>query len=195
MASSNTRDRILDAANKLFYREGIRGVSVDAVAASAGVTKKTLYYHFKSKDDLVAGYLESRDQPNLKLFAQWYDAAEGSPADKTAAIFQRLAKNARHPKWRGCGFLRTAAELANLPGHPAVVIGAAHKKKFEAWLAACYGDAGIKGAEKLARSIALLMEGAFSAMLMHRDASYAEAAGETALTLVKQAAKGAKNKR
>ncbi|MEP4196127.1 MAG: helix-turn-helix domain-containing protein, partial [Aliishimia sp.] len=62
------KDRILDAANRLFYSEGIRAVSVDAIAAKADLTKKTLYYHFKSKDDLVAAYLASRDQPNLTLF-------------------------------------------------------------------------------------------------------------------------------
>ena len=55
-----TKDRIVAAANKLFYDEGIRSVGVDAVAAKAGVTKRTLYYHFKSKDDLVAAYLAAR---------------------------------------------------------------------------------------------------------------------------------------
>ena len=194
MASSPTRDRILDAANKLFYAEGIRAVSVDAIAAKAGITKKTLYYHFESKDDLVAAYLESRDQPNLKLFAQWYDQTDGSASDKTAAIFQKLAKNARHPKWKGCGFLRTAAELANMPGHPAVVVGAAHKKRFEAWLARCYANAGAAEPKVLARSVALLMEGAFSAMLMHRDPAYAEAAGETASAIVARACEVDKGK-
>ena len=55
--STDTRERIIAAASKLFYSDGIRGVSVDAVAAKAGLTKRTLYYHFRSKDDLVAAYL------------------------------------------------------------------------------------------------------------------------------------------
>ncbi|SFK84595.1 transcriptional regulator, TetR family [Pseudovibrio ascidiaceicola] len=179
-----TRDRILDAANRLFYGEGIRAVSVDAVAEKAGITKKTLYYHFKSKDDLVTEYLISRDQPNLEAFAMWFDEAEGSTADKTAAIFLRVAENARHPKWKGCGFIRTAAELANMPGHPAVVVGAKHKKKFEAWLAQRYELAGVKEPEVLARRVVLLMEGAFSTMLIHRDPAYAEDAADTARCLV-----------
>lgn len=181
-----TRERILNAASDLFYGEGIRAVSVDAIAEKASITKKTLYYHFKSKDDLIVGYLQSRDQPNLKLFAQWFDKAEGNVADKTEAIFLHLARNARHPKWKGCGFLRTAAELANMPGHPAVVIGAAHKKAFEQLLAERYTDAGASKPEHLARSVALLMEGAFSTMLIHRDASYAETAAETARIVVTQ---------
>lgn len=130
----STRDRILDAANRLFYGEGIRAVSVDAIAEKAGLTKRTLYYHFKSKDDLIEAYLVSRDQPNLSAFQRWFEETDGTVADKTSAIFYRVAENARHPKWRGCGFLRTVAELANMPGHPAVAVGAAHKKKFEAWL-------------------------------------------------------------
>jgi AcrR family transcriptional regulator len=184
--SKPARDRILDAANRLFYGEGIRAVSVDAIAEKAGVTKKTLYYHFKSKDEIVAAYLASRDQPNLKLYEKWFDEAEGDLADKVAAIFVQLAQSARRPKWKGCGFLRTAAELANLPGHPAMQIGAAHKKKFEAWLAAQFLARGIARSEALARQIVLLMEGAFSTMLVHRDPGYAEAAGEAARSLVQQ---------
>ena len=174
-----TRDRIIDAANQLFYGEGIRAVSVDAIAERAGITKKTLYYHFKSKDDLIAAYLTARDQPNLALFALWFDEAEGSVADKTAAIFLRLASNARHPKWKGCGFLRSAAELANMPGHPAIAIGSAHKKAFERWLATEYAAAGIDRPDLAARSIALVMDGVFSTMLLHRDPAYAEVAAET----------------
>ena len=181
----STRDRILDAANRLFYGEGIRAVSVDSIAEKAGVTKRTLYYHFKSKDELIAGYLASRDQPNLAAFADWYDTAAGTAADKTAAMFDRLARNARHPKWKGCGFLRTVAELANMPGHPAVAVGAAHKKKFEAWLAEKYRDTGASSPDDLSRGVTLLMEGAFSSMLTHRDPAYAEAAGRTAYILVK----------
>jgi len=182
--TQSTRDRILSAANRLFYDEGIRATSVDAIAEKAGITKKTLYYHFKSKDELVAGYLDSRDQPNLALFERWYDACDGSVADKVAAIFTNVANGARHPKWKGCGFQRTVAELANMPGHPAVKIGAAHKKKFEDWLCQKFLEVGITDPTKLARHIIILMDGAFSTMLMHRDADYADAAGEAARTAI-----------
>jgi AcrR family transcriptional regulator len=179
-----TRERILDAANRLFYAEGIRSVSVDAVAEKAKLTKKTLYYHFRSKDELIAAYLESRDQPNLALFARWFDGADGSIADKVEAIFVNLAKAARHKQWKGCGFLRTAAELANMPGHPAIRIGSAHKKKFEAWLAERFDQALLREPHLLARQIVLLMDGAFSIMLVHRDPTYIEAAGKAAAALV-----------
>jgi AcrR family transcriptional regulator len=187
MTAKPTRDRIVAAANKLFYDEGIRGVSVDAVAEKAGVTKRTLYYHFKSKDDLIAAYLQGRDQPNLALFKRWFDEAKGGLAAKVQAIFDNLARAARHPKWRGCGFLRTSAELANMPGHPAMKIGAAHKKKFEAWLQAEFEAAKLSDTPLLARHIALLLDGSFATVLLHRDPAYMEAAGLAAHKLVSAA--------
>ncbi|MBP2300683.1 TetR/AcrR family transcriptional regulator [Azospirillum picis] len=172
------------AASKLFYSEGIGRVSVDAVAEKAGITKRTLYYHFESKDELVAAYLEARDQPNLKLMAGWFAAAEGGAAEKVSAIFAGLARSARHPKWKGCGFLRTTAELAAMPGHPAVRIGARHKSAFASWLAGEMDQAGFETPQALARQILLLLDGAFSASLVHRDASWFEDAGRAAHALV-----------
>jgi len=184
-----TRERILAAASKLFYGEGIRAVSVDAVAEKAGLTKRTLYYHFRSKDDLVAAYLAARDQPNMALFRRWFSEAEGRLPAKVQAIFRQLARNAAHPKWKGCGFLRTSAELANLPGHPAIRIGAAHKKKFETWLCEEFTQPGIANAAELARQILLLLDGSFAVVQLHRDPSYMESAGEAAYALVAAAMK------
>ncbi len=187
----SAKDRILDAANRLFYGEGIRAVSVDAIAEKAGITKRTLYYHFKSKDDLIEAYLVSRDQPNLALYRKWFEETEGELPDKVEAIFAELARSARHPKWKGCGFLRTAAELANMPGHPAMKVGAAHKKKFEAWLGEEFKDLEVQSPEDLARHIVLLMDGAFSTVLVHRDPDYLTSAGQGARLMVENAMKRA----
>jgi AcrR family transcriptional regulator len=194
MASNDisTRDKIVAAAARLFYDEGIRGVSVDAIAEKAGLTKRTLYYHFKSKDALIAAYLETRDQPSMLAFKRWFAEAEGDLANKVRAIFLNLANSARHPKWRGCGFLRTSAELVNLPGHPAIVIGRAHKKKFEDWLGASFNAAGLASPQLLARQILVLLDGAFAVVQLHRDASYFESAGEAACALIRASGKDAK---
>jgi len=186
-SSETTRDRIISAASKLFYDQGIRAVSVDSVAEKAGLTKRTLYYHFRSKDDLVAAYLAGRDQPNLALFQRWFAEADGGVPDKVAAIFRNLARAAAHPKWKGCGFLRTSAELANMPGHPAIKIGAAHKKNFEGWLRATFEAAGIATALELSRQILLLLDGCFAVVLLHRDPSYMETAAQAALCLIEAA--------
>ena len=173
-----TKERILEAAAKLFYRDGVRAVSVESIAGKAGVTKRTLYYHFRSKDDLIAAYLDERDQPNLALFQRWFAEAEGGPAERVEAIFRNLARSARHPKWKGCGFLRTSVELMEFPGHPAIVAGRLHKKHVEDWLCEMIGD------RLTARQVVLLMDGAFSVVLLHRDPSYMEAAGAAAARLV-----------
>lgn len=184
----STRERIIDAAGTLFYREGVRAVSVDAIAETAGVTKRTLYYHFRSKDDLIAAYLEGRDQPNLATFQRWYDKAEGDVADRVKSIFLNLARSARHPKWKGCGFLRTAAELVNFPGHPAIVTGRAHKKGVEDWFCTIFdGLQPSQGSRQLARQVVLLLDGAFSVALLHRDATYFESAGDAAACLIQGA--------
>jgi len=183
--AEDTRDRIITAAVALFYGEGIRSVSMDAVAERAGVTKRTLYYHFQSKDDLVAAYLTSRDQPTLDRFAGWLAETDGTLSQKIEGMFLRVAHAARHPKWKGCGFLRTAAELASTPGHPALKAGATHKKKFEAWLASVIREEGLNDAPLRARQILVLLDGAISVALVHRDASYAEAAGRLAADVVK----------
>lgn len=191
MSEISTRERIVSAANRLFYREGIRAVSVDAVAAEARITKRSLYYHFKSKDELVAAYLDYRDLPNLKAFRRWFDETDGDVADKVAGIFTNLAATSAHPKWKGCGFLRTSAELVNMPGHPAITIGAAHKKKVESWFSSCFAAAGIDDPETLARQIRLLLDGSFAVVMLHRDPSYMQSAGLAAQFLVRAAMKSA----
>jgi AcrR family transcriptional regulator len=183
-APTGTRERILRTAAKLFYGKGIRSTGVDAIAEKAGVTKRTLYYHFRSKDDLIAAYLEARDHPNRILFAKWFADAEGTLPERIQALFRHLEAAARHPRWNGCGFLKTAAELAALPGHPAIKVAARHKAGVEAWLAETLASNGISDARGLARQIAILMDGAFSSMLVHRDVTYFEAAGRAAAGLV-----------
>jgi AcrR family transcriptional regulator len=181
-----TRDRIIHAATKLFYSEGLRATSVDAVAEKAGVTKKTLYYHFQTKDELIATYLASRDQPTLAYYERWFAETKGSTADKVRGLFRSFGQSADTPNWRGCGFLRTIAELASTPGHPAIKAGAAHKKKFEAWMADTLARDGVRDAGKVARQIVVLLDGAATVMLIHRDAAYVETAGDVAASLVEQ---------
>jgi AcrR family transcriptional regulator len=182
----STRDRIVKAAAKLFYGGGIQTVSMDRVAEKAGVTKRTLYYHFRSKDDLIAASLEIRDQPNLALFKRWFAETEGDTAAKVEGVFRHLAAAAKHPKWKGCGFLRTSVELFDLPGHPAIVVGRAHKRRVEDWLCETLVEmgAGVRG-RQLARQVLLLLDGAFAVVLLHRDTSYLNTAGEAAAKLIR----------
>ena len=79
-SSNTTKERILQAGYGLLYREGFTRTSLDAIAAAAGVTKRTLYYHFDSKDALVAAVLESQQARALEHIQGWAgDAPAGGP--------------------------------------------------------------------------------------------------------------------
>lgn len=188
-SGAKTRQGIIAAANKLFYLYGIKATSLDTIAEKAGVTKRTLYYHFQSKDDLVAEYLAARDQPNLRAFQRWFNEEPGSLPERVTAIFDGAADAVSHVKWRGCGFQRTVGELANKPGHPAFRAASAHKKKVESWLASEFEQSGLPQPGDTACQVALLLEGAFAAMLIHRDRAYVAQAGRAAATIVQSASR------
>jgi AcrR family transcriptional regulator len=179
-----TREQIIQAADDLFYGEGIRSASVDAIAARAGVTKRTLYYHFPSKDDLIAAYLAARDEPTLARYAAWLDETRGDLPEQILGVFERLARMTKSARWKGCGFLRAAAELAGAPGHPALRVASAHKKKFEAWLESRIAAKGLSEPALRARQMMILLDGAVAQVLIHRDPAYALAAGQIAAALV-----------
>ncbi|WLS05225.1 TetR/AcrR family transcriptional regulator [Shinella oryzae] len=184
--AKSTRERIIEAAGKLFQAEGVKAVSVDAIAEKAGVTKRTFYYHFRSKDDLIAAHLSANDQPNLDFFKRWFEATDGDVAAKVQGIFIHLSASAKHHKWKGCGFLRTSVELINMPGHPAIVAARAHKKRVEDWLCTIFEAIHVlETARHLARQIILLLDGAFSVVLLHRDPTYMLSAGEAAARLIR----------
>ena len=182
----DTKEKIVQAANTLFYLLGVKATSVDAIADKAGVTKRTVYYHFASKDDLIAAYLRSRDQQNLAAYQQAFAEQDGEITDKVAAIFANVAMATSHPKWRGCGFQRTAGELANKPGHPAMKAASWHKKNVEQWLTEAFSAAGLNAPALTARQVFLLLEGALSSMLIHHDPAYITDAGQAAAALVAQ---------
>jgi AcrR family transcriptional regulator len=182
--SAATRHRIIQAADELFYGEGIRTTGVDAIAARANITKRTLYYHFRSKDDLIAAYLDARNDPTLTRYRRWFEEFDGTVAQRLAGMFGRLAAWAKNPRWKGCGFSRAAAELAGAPGHPALAVASRHKKAFEAWLAQLLRTEDVEDADAVARQLMVLLDGAIMQIMIHRDPSYAAAAGLGAITLV-----------
>lgn len=159
-------------------------MSADAIAERAGVTKRTLYYHFESKDDLIAAYLAARDAPTVERYRNWLGDDDRPLPERIAAMLSALANHADRPKWRGCGFTRAAVELAGQPGHPAVVMAADHKKRFESWLTEELRDSGVSDPGLIGRQVMILLEGAIAQMLIHRDVSYAMAAGKAAAALV-----------
>lgn len=183
--AQDTRDRILAAAYGRLYREGFARVSLDAIAADARLTKRTLYYHFASKDDLVAAVLEAQNALALEQIQGWGGGLGDDPAGFIDGMFDGLARWAATPRWTGSGFTRVAMELADLPGHPARAAAGRHKAAVESWLAGRLAAMRVAEPQRAARQMVLLMEGCLSLMLIHRDTAYARAAADAAKRLVR----------
>ncbi len=179
-----TRKRILESAYRLFRRQGFNRVSMDEIASVSRLTKRTLYHHFTSKDQLLADVLEAQHDLALQAFQTFGEKLSGSPEAIVAGIFQELAVWADRPRWVGSGFTRLVIELADLPGHPARLIARRHKAQLESCLAELLADAGVVKSKELARAIWLLSEGAISLILVHGNRGYSRSASEAAKTLV-----------
>lgn len=178
-----TKTRILTIAYGLFYKQGFARVSMDAIAEAVGVTKRTLYYHFVSKDALVAAVLDHQHPLALARIQEWSTKTAQSPAELLAALFEQLEEWASEPKWLGSGFTRLTMELADVPGHPARHAAQQHKAAVEDWLAEELGTLGAPDPQELARQVMLLIEGCLSLILIHGDTNYAVAAARAAKRL------------
>lgn len=181
-----TRKRILAAAGELFYAKGIRAVGVEAVAASAGVTKRTLYLHFDSKDELIAACLEGRHEPVLAGLIRSIMRDSGDVTAQVEGLFRMLGRQARKPQWQGCPFARAVSELRESPKDAVCRIAAKHKQAFEDWLADHLGSRQIADSTLVARQLMVLLDGCITQLLIHRNPAYAEAAGAAAVALLRQ---------
>lgn len=184
-SADRTRSRILDAAYKLFRRHGYSRVTMDDIAAGAKFTKRTLYHHFSSKDELLAEVLAAQHELALEAFRTFGDGLTGSAEVIVEAMFRDLAVWVDKPKWAGSGFTRLVIELADMPGHPARLIARRHKGQLEKCFAELLARSGAPRPKELARAIWLLTEGAISLILIHGDRGYSAAASDAAITLIR----------
>lgn len=184
-SADHTRQKILQTAYKLFRRSGFFRVGVEEIAAAAGITKRTLYYHFPSKDALLASVLESQHEQTFAAFQTFGIEISGDPEQLVDALFRELATWSSKPRWAGSGFTRLAMELADLPGHPARSVAKQHKAVLEGYIAELLTKANVASPRERAREIQLLTEGAMVMILIHGDRSYADAAADAAKRLLR----------
>ncbi|MFE7462370.1 TetR/AcrR family transcriptional regulator [Nocardiopsis terrae] len=150
--------RVLDVATDLFYTRGINTVGMELVAERAGVTKKTIYDRFGSKQQLVVAYLRARD-------ARWRDfldarlAPEAGPRARIGATFEALDAwmGAENP--RGCAMVNAYAELSD-PEHPGRAVAEEQKRWLRGLYTALARESGATGPETLADALTMLHEGA-----------------------------------
>jgi AcrR family transcriptional regulator len=142
------RERILTASQQLFREQGISGTGMDQLCSVAGVSKRTLYQHFPSKDDLIAEYLRRFDPDVLP---EVFDRTDLTPRERLLAVF-----DIHSPL---CPFIGTAVEIQD-PGHPARELARDYKVAFAARLTDTAREAGAAHPERLGEQLALLVDGA-----------------------------------
>lgn len=173
---TGTAARIVEAAHTLFYEKGYTRVGVDEIAARAGLTKRSLYYHFASKDDLVEAVLARHHELAMARLQSWSQALPRDPVAMIRDIVKRMTDWAATPGWTGAGFTRLALELADLPGHPARRIARLHKAALRGWFAAEFRARHCEASEALAGQAVLLLEGALVMMVIDGAAGPAQEA-------------------
>src|SRR6058998_221101 len=177
---SPSAERILAAADKLFYRQGIRAVGVDAVVAEAGVSKRTLYNYYPSKDDLIAAYLTAR--------FRHLEPSDAPAREQILGAFDRLERMFANGSFRGCPYVNAVTEIGD-PRHVAASIAVQFKEQRRLWFRALLERLGVKDADALATQLQILSEGALSAALVRGGdpalARSARAAAEVLLDAAK----------
>src|SRR4051812_47807054 len=177
-AKPTMKERILETADRLFYLQGIRAIGVDTIAAEIGISKRTLYNHFPSKDALISGYLARRfvqPQPSDK-----------PPLDQILGTFDRLERGFAGKGFRGCPFVNAVAELgAEDQSVRKIAIG--FKESRRLWFRDLLVQLGAPDAEGLATQLALLVDGSIAQDLVRNDPSMARAAKAAAKVLLEHA--------
>jgi AcrR family transcriptional regulator len=182
MTATPARERILETAAELFYRDGYGAVGVDTIIARAAVAKTTLYRHFPSKDDLIVAYLERADE----RFCTWFEhaiAEHQEPRAKLAGVFEAVASLAASPACLGCTFQGAASEFPSQE-HPGHRVARQHKQAVLDRLEELARDGGAEDPARLAGELLLVMDGAFAAARMFGRRSPAAAAPQAAAALL-----------
>src|SRR5262245_58592233 len=154
--TSDARQRIVETADRLFYRDGIRAVGVDRIIAEAGVAKMTLYSHFPSKDDLILAVLEHREQTVLGFFPSAMERHARTAENPLQAFFAALKEWFESPDFRGCAFVNATVELADA-SHAGSEFVREHKRRFGEFLRGVVEQAVGPSAARVAPAVSLLV--------------------------------------
>ncbi|WP_428646380.1 TetR/AcrR family transcriptional regulator [Roseibium sp.] len=177
------RDELVRKALAIFYRDGFHATGMDTLVAETGISKTTMFKHFRTKDDLILAVLRYRDETFRNWFFRRLDEVVAGPKDKLLAVFDILKEWFEEPEFRGCMFIKACAEFQN-PGNPAHVQSVEHKRLLQQSLLKLAEDAGAKDPGLLSRQLIILKEGAIVAAQMGFDADPAGVAKQAAAELI-----------
>ncbi|WP_454619492.1 TetR/AcrR family transcriptional regulator [Bradyrhizobium cenepequi] len=172
------KDRILQTADRLFYLKGIRAIGVDTISAEIGISKRTLYNHFPSKDALIAAYLEHRFvQPK---------PSDKPPVEQILGTFDALERRFGAKDFRGCPFVNAVAELGG-EDKSVKKVAIAFKESRRLWFRDRLVELGVADPEGLATQLQLLVDGSIAQDLVRDDPAMARAAKDAARVLLENA--------
>jgi len=154
---ASTRDRLLGAAAELFYRDGV-SIGVETLCRTAGVSKRSMYQLFASKDEVLAASLECR-LPHYEAQLAPGPRAAGTPRERILYVFEQLEKRSAEPDYRGCPYLAALVELKD-PEHPASAVARQAKERLQSSFRAGAESGGARDPELLARQLMLVFDGA-----------------------------------
>lgn len=163
----SARERLLEAADELFYAEGVHTVGIDRVIERAGVAKASLYSTFGSKEELVCAYLAGRADARKERISELV-AQHDEPRDKILSIFDLLAQRVREPSFRGCAFVNATAEGPRDEGKPRQV-ALAHRAWMRDLFTTLATDLGVADPSRIGRRLQILYDGAMTSASMEGD--------------------------
>lgn len=172
------KERILETADRLFYLKGIRAIGVDTISAEIGISKRTLYNHFPSKDALIAAYLDRR-------FVR-AGPSDKPPVEQILGYFDALERRFGAKDFRGCPFVNAVAELGS-EEKSVKQVAAAFKESRRMWFRDRLVELGAADPDALATQLQLLVDGAIAQDLVHDDPAMARAAKQAAQVLLENA--------
>lgn len=182
-STSEPRERILDAASRLFTQQGISRTGVDTLIAEAGVAKATFYRHFPSKEQLVVAWLLD---PRTRWFHRVRAIAESraaTPAERVPRLFEAAAEWLEAGDYRGCPYLNTAVELAD-PNRPPGHALREYLAEIGTYLEQQAALIGHPDPAHVGRQLHTLMAGAISLGVANRSSGYVLVARDAALALL-----------
>jgi AcrR family transcriptional regulator len=181
--SASIHAALLEAGAGLFYERGVACTGVDTLARAAGVGKPALYRHFGSKAGLLDSVLAKRDADRRASLDRVLSAAGRSPRAALEAAIEWQLTWVGDRRFRGCGFVRAAAEL-DAGGAIAAVHAREHKAWYQAELGRLAALAGVADSERLARRLALVMEGATTLGFVHGPTAVVDEARQLSRELI-----------
>jgi AcrR family transcriptional regulator len=185
-AKEEMQERILETTDRLFYRQGIRAIGVDTVADEVGISKRTLYNYYPSKDALITAYLARR---LIEL-----EIDDRPPREQILGAFDRLERSVANKTFRGCPFVNAVAEIGQ-EVREANKLAVTFKERRRLWFRDLLARVGVADSDRVATQLALLLDGAISASLVRGDPAFVRAARDAAVTLIEAASRKRRGRR